>query len=225
MFDISYTVVVVNPIISYVKESVVHRDLVWAYGTHWLLLHFHLLRIFWIRGGKSSSFECRAQTSQSLSKYPLSLFKSKLITNKTAKIEAYFEPFGKLGSSSLEPGAYLLRAKFSARASKPEPRLVPPLIWISLLNISCDLSLERIFHQVGSLFFNACLGSFLSVFFSLVFYIKMVDEIWFQAKEQKWAFYSTTLLRVWSKTLRAPLTSRNFLLLNLLSKPFNSKVN
>ena len=42
-------------------------------------------------------------------------------------MQAYFEPFGKLGLSSLEPGAYSLRAEISARASKPEPRLFPPL--------------------------------------------------------------------------------------------------
>ena len=41
-----------------------------------------------------------------------------------------FEPFGKLGSLSLEPGAYLLQAKILAWASEPEPRFVPPLILI-----------------------------------------------------------------------------------------------
>ena len=38
---------------------------------------------------------------------------------------------GKLGSSSLEPGAYLLRAQNQARAFEPEPRLVPPLVRVA----------------------------------------------------------------------------------------------
>ena len=36
--------------------------------------------------------------------------------------------YWKIGSLSLVPGAYLLRAKILARASEPEPRLVPPLL-------------------------------------------------------------------------------------------------
>ena len=65
--------------------------------------------------------------------YPRACFEPELFTNKNAKIRvrAYFEPFGKLGSLSLEPGAYLLRAKISARASEPEPRLVPLLVPLS----------------------------------------------------------------------------------------------
>ena len=56
-------------------------------------------------------------------------FKPENFTNKNAKIQlrAYFESFGKLGSLSLESGAYLLRAKILARALEPEPRLLKPL--------------------------------------------------------------------------------------------------
>ena len=73
-----------------------------------------------------ASFECRARACQNNHR---ACFEPELSTNKNDKfrVRAYFEPFGKLGSPSLEPGAYLLRAKISARASKPEPRLVPPL--------------------------------------------------------------------------------------------------
>ena len=41
-----------------------------------------------------------------------SCFEPEVFINKNAKIRvgAYFEPFGKLGSLSLEPGACLLRA-------------------------------------------------------------------------------------------------------------------
>ena len=57
-------------------------------------------------------------------------FEPNLPTNKNAKIrvQAYLEPVGKLGLSSLKPGAYLLRAQNQARAYEPEPRLVPPLL-------------------------------------------------------------------------------------------------
>ena len=51
---------------------------------------------------------------------PVFVYKAKIQT------QAYFEPFWKFGSSSSEPGAYLLWAENSVRASKPEPRLVPP---------------------------------------------------------------------------------------------------
>ena len=47
--------------------------------------------------------------------------------NAQIQVPACFEPYGKLGSSSLEPRAYLLLAKISARATEPKPRLVPPL--------------------------------------------------------------------------------------------------
>ena len=61
---------------------------------------------------------------------PQACFEPKLFTNKNTKIwvQAYFQPFVKLGSSSLELGAYLLQAKISTRAFEPEPRLVPPLV-------------------------------------------------------------------------------------------------
>ena len=54
--------------------------------------------------------------------------------NKNAKIQvlAYFEPFGKLGSLSLESGAYLQQAKNLARAFEPDPRLGPPLVQMQL---------------------------------------------------------------------------------------------
>ena len=50
-------------------------------------------------------------------------FKPELITNKNTKIriQAYFEPFEKLGLPSLEPGAYLLWAKISAQPLSPSP--------------------------------------------------------------------------------------------------------
>ena len=62
--------------------------------------------------------------------FPRASFEPELSTNKNAniRVRAYFEPMGKLGSSSLEPGAYLLRAQNQARAFEPEPRLVPPLV-------------------------------------------------------------------------------------------------
>ena len=47
--------------------------------------------------------------------------------NAQIQVPAYFEPYGKQGLSSLEPRADLLRAKISARATEPKPRLVPPL--------------------------------------------------------------------------------------------------
>ena len=51
-----------------------------------------------------------------------------------------FEPASSLMEKKLaEPGAYLLRAKILARASKPEPRLVPPLVVLSRLNLSLHL--------------------------------------------------------------------------------------
>ena len=66
---------------------------------------------------------------------PRACFEPKLFTNKSAKIRvrAYFKPFGKLGLPSLEPGAYLLSAKISARAFEPEPGLVPPLVRVVAL--------------------------------------------------------------------------------------------
>ena len=61
---------------------------------------------------------------------PRACFEPELLTNKKAKnrVLPYFEHFGILGLLSLELGAYLLRAQISARASEPEPRLVPPLV-------------------------------------------------------------------------------------------------
>ena len=56
----------------------------------------------------------------------------KLFTIKIYNIwaQAYFKLFWKLGSSSFEPGAYLLWSKKVARAFKPEPRLIPPLMFM-----------------------------------------------------------------------------------------------
>ena len=58
-----------------------------------------------------------------------------------------FEPIGTIGSPSLEPGAYLLRAKILARASEPEPRLVPPLV----VSDDCDfnLKLSEVWQYIG----------------------------------------------------------------------------
>ena len=39
---------------------------------------------------------------------------------------------GKFDSSSLEPGAYFLRAQNQSRAFEPKPRLIPPLVFRSV---------------------------------------------------------------------------------------------
>ena len=67
--------------------------------------------------------------AQTCEKYPGACFEPELFPNKNEKLQAqaYIEPFFKSGLLSLEPGAYLLRAKNWARAFEPKPRLVPPL--------------------------------------------------------------------------------------------------
>ena len=95
-----------------------------------------------IRGGTSPIFSSPSRAralnvepgrARACPNFPRASFEPELSTNKNAniRVRAYFEPIGKLGSSSLEPGAYLLRAQNQARAFEPEPRLVPPLLlWI-----------------------------------------------------------------------------------------------
>ena len=89
--------------------------------------------IFQARAEPSSSFECRACQNSTRA-----CFQPELFTNKraTIRVRAYFEPFEKLGSPSIEPGAYLLWAKISARAYEPEPRLVPSLsmAWLACVD-------------------------------------------------------------------------------------------
>ena len=85
------------------------------------------------RGGMSPSraraLNVEPGRARACPNFPRASIEPELSTNKNAniRVQAYFEPIGKLGLSSLEPGAYLLRAQNQARAFEPEPRLVPPL--------------------------------------------------------------------------------------------------
>ena len=80
------------------------------------------------RGGTSPNFWAlsQARASSVEPEWPWACQNSPrvLFTNQNAEIRVwvYFEPFGKLGSTSLEPGAYLLRAKTSARGQRAQAR-------------------------------------------------------------------------------------------------------
>ena len=61
--------------------------------------------------------------AQAWENFPRACFEPELFTNKNAKIQvwAYFEPYRSMGSSSLEPGAYLRWAKNWAGPMSPSP--------------------------------------------------------------------------------------------------------
>ena len=98
--------------------------------------------------------------------------------NAKIQVPAYFEPYGKLGSSSLEPRAYLLQAKISARATEPKPRLVPPL-WSTF----------------------KCLGADFKINF------KIIDHFWLKVKLSFWNFAPNAMQLELVYNFRAQLTA------------------